>query len=375
MSESVNPKKRAIILIPGLPGEKREERYYRRDVLSRNLEILEDFPMNIGDEFAYCGEKGQQMVSKPLRTGENSQRIDLDLFEAYWADMLPENNELGPWGKLANGLELLLYWPFYWRNWLALRHSIILSGSMFSSSAILVFWYVALTLLVTTTLQNDPSLIPSELMQIDWFNELWDKFLFITEWIRNWSVWIIIAFVFSFVPVDHAVKLAKWVKDYLENTLDENSIGLRDRIRKRVRDTLECVLRERKYDEVWIVAHSFGSIIGIDILANWPHSEDFKRLRFMTMGSPVAALRYRSRWLEDQLKQLLENKDLTVWHDFFSRSDWMCSPIPDHKDIFKKQAHLLKFEAPLPAKLMGRTHMYYYNDPNVLRTLSSPNAF
>lgn len=189
--------------------------------------------------------------------------------------------------------------------------------------------------------------------------------------IAHWYWWVLIAFVFSFVPVDELVGLARFVKNYFENPPDETEVGLRDRMRQRMRDTLENVLM-RPYDDVLVVAHSFGSVLAVDVLADWPHQQDFKRLRLVTLGSPIAVLCYRSKWLDGERQELLANPDLVHWLDFHAKTDWLCTAVPVHRERYGGQSRKIEFDAPLRQKLTGQTHLLYYRHAVVLEALAAP---
>ena len=94
---------------------------------------------------------------------------------------------------------------------------------------------------------------------------------------------------------DELAQMAQFTKDYLENRRRGAEPGLRDRIRRRVGNTLERVLAEA-YDEVVVVGHSMSAVIVIDLLAGWPHLQDRGRLGLVMLGAPEAVLACRSRW-------------------------------------------------------------------------------
>ena len=358
--------RRAIILIPGF---RREERFFLRDVLVRNLTTAEAFPLEPGERIEVAGEPGRRLNVKGVRGRPRGP--DLDVFEAYWADMAQEAAELGPWRKLGNGLELLAYWLFSWRAWRALAVSRYITLGLMLSGLILVFWYVALVLLVADTVRKDPAL-SQNIVGLPVLGGLLEAFYGAADAIGQWYWWLLIAFVFSFVPVDALVQLARFVKDYFENKPDESEVGLRHRMRRRVSATLEQVLAE-PYREVVVVAHSFGTVLAVDVLAGWPHREDFRRsIALITLGSPIAVLGYRSKWLDGERRQLLGHPDLSIWLDFHARTDWLCTAVPGHAERYRDQSRELDFEAPLGRRLSGQTHLLYYRHPAVLEALAAP---
>ena len=243
------PKRRAIVLIPGL---QRVERFSRRDLLIENLQHLERRPMQRGEAVAVLGEAGRRVLPLPLSSAP----------------------------------------------------------------------YAFVTLLLAS------------------------------------------------FKTDELAQMAQFSKDYLENRRRDAEVGLRDRIRRRVAETLERVLAE-PYAEIVVVGHSFGSVIAIDLLAGWPHPLDRERLALVTLGSPEAVLACRSRWLDAEREKLFECR-LAVWLDFHSPTDWLCTAVTRHRRHYPEGSRELHFEAPLLDRVTGRTHMAYYGDPAVLESLAAP---
>jgi pimeloyl-ACP methyl ester carboxylesterase len=366
-SHSSGSRRRAIVLVPGV---KREERFFRRDTLVSNLETVETFPVSRGDAVEVAGDIGVRLTARPLRSGSAPHGPDLDVFEAHWADMVPEQVELGPWQKLGNGLDMLAYWLLSWRTWQALSVSRYITLGLMIGGLLLVLWYVALVLVVADAVTKDVTLAAG-VRDVPVLGNLLQMFLDGAGMIGRWYWWALIACVLSVVPVDALVQMARFAKDYLENRPDESEVGLRDRMRNRVRATLENVL-EAGYDEVVLVAHSFGSVLAIDLLADWPHRDDFARLRLVTLGSPIAVLGYRSKWLDAERRQLLQRPELETWLDFYAPTDWLCTAVPGHADRYQDMSRKVDFEAPLRQMLTGQTHMLYYRCSEVLETLAAP---
>jgi hypothetical protein len=361
------PHRRAIVLIPGV---RREERFFRRDTLMSNLETVETYPLRRGEAVEVAGEVGIRLTARPLRAASAPHGPDLDVFEAHWADMVPEQAELGPWQKLGSGLDMLAYWLLSWRTWRALTESRYITIGLMAGGLLLVLWYVALALVVADAVTKDVTLAAG-VRDIPVLGDALQMFLVAADMVGHWYWWALIAFVLSIVPVDGLVQLARFAKDYLENRPDETEVGLRDRTRNRVRTTLENVL-EAGYDEVLLVAHSFGSVLAIDLLADWPHRDDFARLRLVTLGSPIAVLGHRSRWLDAERRQLLQRPELDVWLDFHAPTDWLCTAVPGHADRYRELSREIDFEAPLRQMLTGQTHLLYYRSSEVLEALAAP---
>ncbi|WP_420349055.1 hypothetical protein [Pelagibius sp.] len=374
-------KRRAIVLIPGM---KREERFQRRDILANNLETVERFPVTRVGEIMVGGEAGLRFRVDPLRDdpllgdgdapgGSTSQCVDV--FEAYWADMIPEQTELPPWAKLYKGLELVGYWVFSLRTWQAVlssltKGSFLVAFGLLIGGATLVVWYLLLAVLVGQAVAPGGS-VPQEL-NLPVIGDAVGAFGSATGWLASHAWWAVLPFLLTMLQVDAIVLLARFIKDYFENREDEQGVGLRDRLRRRVGTTLEAVLKA-DYDEVVVMAHSFGTVVATDIFADWPHRADFKRLTYVSLGSPIGVLRFRSAWLEAERETLLNADRLVRWLDFFSPSDWLCGAVTGHRARYgEAMSRRLSFEAPWPQKLSGRTHLEYYRDPRVLESCVAP---
>ncbi|MGF1630174.1 MAG: hypothetical protein ACFCUT_11950 [Kiloniellaceae bacterium] len=372
-------KKRAIVLIPGM---KREERFHRRDILVSNLETVERHPLTRGAEVSVGGECGLRLTLSPLRGADDRPQApalaSLDVFEAYWADMIPEQVEQPPWTKLLQGLELVGYWVFSLRSWQAVavstrNGSFLIALGLLMGGLTLVAWYLMLAVLIGQAVAPGGA-VPENLAGIPVVSDLVHVLGLATGWIAAHAWWAVLPFLLAMLQVDALVLLARFIKDYFENREDESGVGLRDRVRRRIAGTLESVLAA-DYDEVVVVAHSFGTVIATDILADWPHEADLKRLSLVSLGSPITVLRYRSAWLEGERKEVLQSRRLATWIDFFSPSDWLCGAVTGHCEIYGEgMSRKLSFEAPWPQKLSGQTHLLYYRDPRVLEQLAAPLA-
>lgn len=370
------PRRRAIVLIPGML---REQRFHRRNLLASNLETVERYPLTRGEEVLRGSECGLRLNLTPLRGAAGPQPASLtsiDVFEAYWADMIPQQAEQAPWTKLLQGLELVGYWVFSLGSWKAVaaslrRGSSLIALGLLMGGLTLVAWYLLLAVLVGQAVAPGGA-VPQDLEGIPVVRDIVHAYGLAAGWIAGNAWWAVLPFLLTMLQVDALVLLARFIKDYFENREDESGVGLRDRVRRRIAGTLESVLAG-DYDEVVVLAHSFGTVIATDILADWPHEADLKRLCLISLGSPITVLRHRSRWLEQERCELLQARRLATWIDFFSPSDWLCGAFTGHRESYgEAMSRCLSFEAPWPQRLSGRTHLLYYRDPGVLEQLAAP---
>ncbi len=370
-------KRRAIVLIPGF---RREERFFRRDILVRNLLMVERSPLREGGDIEVTGEQGKRLIPRTLRGDtmvESTAVAEVDIFEAFWADMIPDTIERTPWQKLLWGLELIVYWVLNWRSWTAFRTSRYMTFGLLAGGTLLVLWYISIILLAAQAIGQNP---PEFLEQIPQLKPVIDGFVTVASAIGTWQLWIIVAAVLPMMRIDELVHMAGFIKDYFQNKPDETEVGLRQRLRNRVQSTLENVY-QAGYEEVTILAHSFGTILAIDLMADWPHGRDLARTTLVTMGSPVAVLAHRSPWLSSEVDRLAARDDIAAWDDYYAATDWLCTAIPG-RDKFAGAggSHLIDFETRLTEMMTGRTHLLYYRHSHLLEqlvqarpALSSPN--
>ncbi len=366
--------KRAIVLVPGMV---REERNFRRQVLIDNLiAVVQRRRLVPVGPVEIVGETGQRIeVQAPRDNGEEDRWPNvIDVFEAYWTDLVPDPSTLSPWRKLWNGFDLLVYWLLDWRAWRAFTISPTMSIGLFFGALLLVLWYASIVLIAAQALSKTG--LPPELDKIPEVKAVFDGLILLAGSIGDWKLWMLTAALLSVINVDELVGIARATKQYMENSVpeagdDTRQVGLRDRMRERIVATLERVLA-KDYDEVVVVAHSFGTVIAADALREWPGESELSRLRLITLGSPLAVLRCRSDWMKRELDGLLAPPRLSRWTDYYSDTDWICAAVPGHDKAYAAHAHHLKFEAPLLQRLTGRTHLLYYREQRVLTELAGP---
>lgn len=358
------PIRRAVVLIPGLQWV---ERFARRDLLAENLANTKTRPMHAPESFMVGGEVGLRLRPRALR-GDARPGPSIDLFEAYWADMVPSSAEMSPWRRLASGFELVFFWLFSWGNLKALRLSPTIAIGLVAGGVLLVLWYVSLTVIVAAALRAAPEQ-EAYLASLPGLRSLFDWFMDVTAWVQTTAPYFIVTLLLSAFRADELAQMAMFSKEYLENRQHDMQAGLRERVRRRVAETIEHVLAE-PYDEVFIVGHSFGSIVAIDLLAGWPHPADRERIHLITLGSPEPVLSCRSKWLAGERERLFRHAP-PVWLDFHSPTDWMCEAVTDHARHYPESSHRLLFEAPLIERATFRTHMAYYFEPQVLQALTA----
>src|SRR5262249_44969046 len=132
----------------------------------------------------------------------------------------------------------------------------------------------------------------------------------------GWKLWGLFSVILGFFPVAGLVDLATFVRAYLLNVEVGDEPGLRDRIRRRVLDTLGPVMKNPDYARVTLVAHSFGAIVAMDVAADYALQPGAPRLEIVTLGSPAKLLSLRSQWLQDETLRCDASPSYARWSDF-----------------------------------------------------------
>ena len=370
-------KRRAIVFIPGL---KRVERNARRRELVENLLVNEQVPLHrSGDddsaEIKIPGAAGVRLRATGMRANGKMPGFEtLDVFEAYWVDQLPADAEQKPFVRVTRGLSLLAYWLVspLWRAFSSTTWQIT-AGLLFGGVA-LVVWYLSILITVASLWLKQPPEQIGEIVTVagpgfgTWLKGA-------ATWLVEWKAWPLIAFLMPITPVMVVVDHAQAVKTLLTNALAGAAVGRRSLARKAVGDVLSAVAGqdadagEPAYDEVVILAHSFGTVILIDLLADWPHTDDFRRLKVVTLGSPESVLAVRSNWLRAETAKVLAAKPVSSWVDVSSANDYLSAPIDGHAAAYGEEARLVIPPERGSMPFTSSAHDAYVSAPEVLRLL------
>lgn len=347
----------AIVLIPGLDPQIRD--HYRDQLVQGLVHATESASVAVAGEAGMAGAKG---VRLEIHRGGADARL-VDVYEAHWGDLVPHGSQGTPVARMGEGLRLLAYW-FSPRMAGAFRHSRFLTLSLLLSALALVAWYYGVLALGLTAIGSappiDPEQAPAAARSFAWLGELGAA-------MGGWYVWAVVAGLMGFLPVDRLVDMAAFTRGYLLNEPTAEGPGIRDRIRNRVLATMGDVAAGG-YAGITVVAHSFGSVIAVDVFGD--HQGDERAaLRLVTMGTPLRVLCHRSAWLRAELDKCLGNRALASWQDYYSDEDWLCGPVPGHEGQGHVVSRRLVREAPLGAKLSGATHKMYYGEQAVVEDL------
>ncbi|MEH2245940.1 hypothetical protein [Nostoc sp.] len=328
------------------------------DCLSVGLTEVLEFPRikEIGEE-KITGHIGKKFK---LDLGKNSSK-EIDIYDAYWNDLFSKQlSGSNLKTQVFRGIYILFYW-FFTKNLLALRNSPPLLIGLGTSLVLWIFWFYGIVGLAFVALGQEPNFLGFPIPE-DWSKPI-SSF---GKQMTNWSAWLVVSGIFSFVPINLIADIADFSTRYLE----ENSEGkiLKAKIRKQVADKLNAVLETGLYDRVTILAHSFGVVIATDLLADY---QEDHRVRYISMGGCLKLLSCKSRQLEKEISKCLDNEKIEAWIDFYSDQDWLCTKTP----ILKKsnperiQQKETRTTFSLWKQLTGESHDHYFTNEEVLKAV------
>lgn len=339
-----------VIFIPGLFHE---EKGYYFDILSEGLENQERLNLKSIGDVSIPGHTGKKFG---IYSGKNLLK-EIHIYEAFWLDIIAEeklsNKDLR--AKLLEGSSLLIYWLFS-SIWIAFFEVPSLIIGLTTSLFALVFWYYGIILTVIKDVAEKDNIfgqpIPRDLPQYT------DA---IVQVLDNWTIFIFIGIVLSFVggiSLDKMIDQAYFIKRYLGNI---RGIALRNKIRSRLKKITDDILDN--YDKVTILAHSFGSVVGTDFLADYRSQ---KTLNYIILGGNLKLLSYRSTWIKEEISQCLNNQVVSKWYDYYSKQDWLGAetPIPSISNSEKFESHEFPIQCFFMDRLFGITHIAYLSDPS-----------
>ncbi|MEO1053638.1 MAG: hypothetical protein AAFX87_23585 [Bacteroidota bacterium] len=301
--------KEAIIFIPGYDSLERG---------AKLEEVVKDFQdynhlgkIEKADETDLYGHTGARLNVKY----DDGTSREVDIYEAFWADLRIDFEQLKNYQKFFSGMGMLIYWlnP---RLWHFSKGDSTKTVFMIMSTLGLLVWYgiVIITILAFIKTVDPPAFLKDSLL-VNQFNEL------VTVTSENFKQWLGLSVLTSFLPLAVVANIAYDTKKYLQNDT------YRSALRRRAHDIVFDVIHEGQYDRVTLLCHSFGSVIGVHFLATMADLTKDKPFRFVTMGAAVSFLSFRSQWLKDILQRCFRTQYVDEWIDFFSPEDWVCSSV------------------------------------------------
>ena len=353
----------AIIFVPAFDS-KEKDYYIDRHLANGLTNRLEDKHIYLESEkVKISGQTGRRFAFASSNASDSNGK-KIDIYEIYWRDLVDDLSDKSIRYRVFRGVYLLFYWIF------ASSKIGRISRAFFIQVLVILFlmvaWEYSTVTIALTAIGSNPNALgfqlPTELTTT--LGELGKTF-------GGWPIWLIASGVLSILPVstDVLVNLLDFLVRYAEDDT-ERGVSIRDRLRLRLASVLDDVLVEDRYDKITILAHSLGSVIAVDLLADYK-CPNAKKIGFITLGSPLKSLASISNWISKEVPKCLHSKSVESWHDFYSHQDWLCTKVPLSSDVEngKFQATAISLNVPFIKQLNGESHIAYFSDKSVLEKI------
>lgn len=320
--------KRAIVLVPSF--SKREKAAARNQLVNALTHYGEGYKITMSDQ---PEDADVAQVKVVARTG--SFEATLDIFEAFWGDLIPDWSNESPWQRFQRGWLLILYWMtgglakslWHWRGPPKTLYALAAAGLA------LVFWYFIVISVLLKAIINDPDNLPAFLASLQPAGSTWVVDL--ATWLNAASIWPFVFFIVGILGkgfLEGLANLSAFIKSYLrDDPLGEDDTGIRAKSRKRLLDTLDAVTAA-DYDEIHVVAHSLGSAIAVDALAEI--GDAGAKITLHTWGSMLSLIILQEPLIERELAKMYTDRcKIVTWVDVSFRTDYLSSPRPRVRQI------------------------------------------
>jgi len=341
--------RQAVLLIPGL-------RLYSQG------EILDQFVSSLANsvqsqdcskstDARVAGLTGKRITCTPLDS--NAQSREIDVFEAYYADLIPDVATASPLLKLRQGTALMAFW-FFSRIWLAFSRKIYLAGSGLVTALLLLLWYVSVLAVGLAAVGNLP-VSPDQAVLYRSAEILGN----LGESLGSWSLWLGLGTLLSVLKVGRLANMSNFVRTFLQDRETSNQV------RARSREPLRQILMSGEYDRLTVVAHSFGTVIAVDLMSDFPGANGVG-VRTITLGGAVAVFSYVSSWLSKRTEVCQQNRHIASWIDYSSPSDWLGDEMPFQSTTFPFTKNRIDEMGGWLSRMSGRTHLGYFHRREVM---------
>lgn len=289
----------------------------------------------------------------------------IDIYEVYWDDLTDRLSKRSERYKFFSGIRLIFYW-------IAISIRVAkLSFSFFFESSILMLlillWYLGIVLIAFEAISKNPSFLGF----IDIPAHLAEYLGALSKNLQAWNVWIIVSGILALLPisVDKLVDLVDFSRRYSNNEKNKENESYRGLLRNRLRSIVDDVVQDGSYSRITILAHSFGVLIATDFLGDYRPSNKTQgiNLRYITWGGFMATST-SSKWLSADVEKCLNSPYVDVWHEFYSKQDWLSGSVYNSKAP-KFISTNIKFDISFLSRALGLSHMQYYSDSRLLRYL------
>lgn len=348
-------KKELVLFVPGMSVEHR----------SQYLDMLHDGLKR------YCGGRGipyrgsehaaaDGSSIKSLELPEQGRRVEIQ--EVYWSDLVPLLSQCGAVGKVVRGSGLLSFWVFSGRLWRSVVQAKYMTLSMILTLALFLVWYITALLAGLEAVASKP-----EVFGVQVIPERLQEFV---ENISGWQSWLVVSALLVFLPTTEVLDISYGTKSYLQNLN-----GLSQKVRARLARAINSVEGREDYERITVVAHSFGSVVAAEVLADY-RGPAADRIRFITLGGPLLVMGARSPRVAEAARKLLNGMRVggsrfRGWLDFYSHQDWLCTVSVPGCGHAGYESLPLEAKVSTADKYSGKSHQLYFQDFDVMEAILS----
>jgi pimeloyl-ACP methyl ester carboxylesterase len=349
-----------IIFIPAFDAKEKD--YYVNHYLAVGLaNRLEDKRVYLEPgEVKISGQTGKRFTFQ-----SNLRTKKIDIYEIYWRDLIDDLNDKSIGYRVFRGIYLFFYWLFASPK--IGKISRVFFFQVLGILFLIIAWEYSTVTVALTAIGNDPNALgfhlPSELAKT--LGQLGKTF-------GGWQIWLVTSAILSVLPVptNVLINLLDFMVRYAEDDTERGLASLRDKLRGRLVSVLDDVLNENSYEKITVLAHSLGTVLAVDFLADYKHSST-KKISFITLGSPLKPLASVSNWISQEVMKCVDNDSVEKWFDFYSDQDWLCTKAPVSSDTEngKFQATAISLRVSLAKQISGESHFAYFFDRFVLEKI------
>lgn len=344
------PIKRAVVLVPGF--EKREQSSARDQLVTSILHYTDGCKTSTSENAA---QNGTDCVTIKVQDRQSDYSATLDLYEAFWGDLIPDWSQESPWQRFKRGFLLIWYWAAGGLAKSLARGEMPTKtvGAMIFAAFALLFWYVTVVSILVQAIAASDGTVPASVTDFIAENAWVQAFLEQIGSLGNWSVTLILIGLIGIGALEGMANVSSFVKAYLrDDPMGEDAIGIRAKSRQRVLSVLDHVNADGQgYDEVYVVAHSLGGAIAVDALAEY--GRPLPKTVLHTWGSAMGLLVQQEALVEMEIAKLYDAKDpLQNWIDVVFSGDVMASPCPIPRKYVGMKRTSASYEPKFPSTIV-----------------------
>ena len=320
--------RRAIILVPGF-GHK--EHNQARDRLVRALQnYTTGWRVEQTDDGVGPGN-GAIGLHATCRCGGTTQEIDV--YEAYWGDLLPDWSNESPWARFKRGYMLIRYWLTGGvGGWISRREAPPNTAwAMLLAAVALVLWWIVVGIFVLQAVESGVIAIPESLASIAWVQTAWTTLTGWTGTVRGSVLVVLLLWVWSLGWLERFANISAYTKAYLrDEVFGDDDVGLRAKAKRRVLEVLDRaagITGPDRYDEIYVVGHSLGGAIAADALSE--SGDVLAHTVLFTWGSALGLLVQQEPMVEVRIATFYTAAPpVQGWIDVVLPWDMMGSQVP-----------------------------------------------